>query len=98
MAKTLMTVRWPRVIGAMAPIPILWLLMAASSATVALWLVLAILVVLASSVLAGTLQLRWDRTTHTMSDVIDDVDAEPPPITVRATSAVSRPRRARGRP
>jgi hypothetical protein len=95
MKKTIMTIHWLRVFAVMAPIPIFWLIVVGASVTRALWVILAIL---GLSTLAGAVRIGGGRTTRSMAEVIDDVDAEAPPIAVRATSAVSTPRRDRGRP
>jgi hypothetical protein len=76
MKKTLMTVQWPRVIAVMAPIPVLWLIVAGSPVAHVLWVVLAIA---GAALLAATLRIGWGRTTRAMTDVIDDVEAESPP-------------------
>jgi hypothetical protein len=92
MNKTVMTVHWLRVFTVMAPVPVLWLIIIGAPV---LWL---FLVLLALSMLAGAVRIGWGRMTRSMADVIDDVDAEAPPIAVRPTNAMSTPRRDRGRP
>jgi hypothetical protein len=94
MKKTVMTVHWLRVFAVMAPLPIFWLIVLGSPVTLAVW---ALVVLLAFSLLVGAVRIGWGRMTRSMADVIGDVDAEAPPIAVRATTAVSTPRRDRGR-
>ena len=89
MKKMIMTVRWGRVATGMALAPLLWLVVTAPF-TYTLWLFVASL---ATAIVAGALSIAGGKSTRSMADVIDGVDAEPVPIAVRATRAVSVARR-----
>ena len=90
MAHKIMTIQWLPVFAVAAPVPLLWLMVVASPVSVALAM---IALIVASSIVAGALRIGWSRNLRSMAEVIHDVDAEAPPISVRAMSAVSTPRR-----
>lgn len=94
MKNPVMTIHWLRVFTVMVPVPLLWLMVVGSPLTRTLWVLLAIATF---SILAGAFRIGGGRQTRSMADVIDDVDAEAPPLVVRATSAVSTPRKDGGR-
>lgn len=93
MTKTIMTIHWLPMAAVAAPVPLLWL-MVVSPINRALAM---ILLIVASSILAGALRIGWSRKTRSMADAVHDAQTAAPPIAVRATSAVSAPRQDRGR-
>jgi hypothetical protein len=74
MKKMVMTIHWRRIFTAAAAATVLWLLIV--GAPVHTFLVLMMIV--ASSILAGALRVGGGRGTRSISDVIEDVDTEAP--------------------
>jgi RsiW-degrading membrane proteinase PrsW (M82 family) len=93
MTNKLTTIPGPRIFAVAAPVPLLWLMVFASS----LPLAFGVIVLIVAALLVGALRIRWSRSTRSMADVIHDVDGETAPIGVHPTSAVSTPRHRGGR-